>query len=140
MNAPLKVKIPNITKELAMNGRCSYFLEGDTIHMEIDAIANNRIASSLSGGLSLELWALPAPYQGGYFSGQPVAGCRLGVLRGQHELRNWQHQQLAQPVSEGLWYLTLMLRERDNGGYVTRDYMNFPDAVKVEYKMVMNFA
>lgn len=139
MNKPVQIKLPGKTKELSLNGSCQYHLEGDWIKLSADEIANNRIENTLSGEISVELWALPAPYQGGQFQGQVMAGCQIGTLSGQYGLQKWEATQPLQMPSEGEWYLTLMLREWDNGSYVTRDFLNFPDAVRVGHRKTLSF-
>ena len=140
MNQPVDLKLPNQLKQLALNGNCRYNLDGNHVHLTIEEIANNRIAGTLSDDLSVELWALPSPYQDGQFSGHPLAGTQIGQLNGQQGFRNWEYSQALQMPPEGLWHVTLMLREWQNGEFVTRDYVNFPDPVRASYKLTLSLA
>ena len=140
MIEPVQIKLPTVNKEIALNGNCRYNLDGDSICLNIQEIANNRTQHTVSSDLSAELWALTQPYQGGAFCGHALAICHLGILNGQQSLRNWEYTQPIQSPPEGYWYLTLMLREAENGVYVTRDHVNFPDRIKADYKLSLSFA
>ena len=140
MTETVPIKLPTQTKELALNGNCRYNLDGDSICLNIQEIANNRSSSTTSSDLSVELWALPRPYEGGAFSGHALTMCYLPPLSGQQSLRNWEYCQPIQSPPEGYWYLTLMLREAENGVYVTRDHVNFPNRIKADYKLTLSFA
>lgn len=92
--------------------------------LTIDAIANPRDNDNLSGTLSLEVWALDAPYAGGSWTGSPVATVILGELAGGAAWSECQYNvPAAMPVAGAA--LTVMLREWTPAGYVTRDYRNF---------------
>ena len=106
-------------------GKVGYQLTEDQIELTVDAIQNPRDPANMSGTLSLELWALTAPYAGGAFDGIPLAGVVIGSLPGQGQqldLRTTAHRA---PIPPGSWSLVLMLREWTLAGYVTRDYANF---------------
>jgi DNA uptake protein ComE-like DNA-binding protein len=111
--------------ELSLTGNCGYSLEHGRVVVTIDEITNRRSAENLSGTLSIELWALNQPYSGGGFSGEALAGTRIGELAGQHLLANCRYDLLFDEAPAGTWHLVLMLREWDGVGYVTRDYVNF---------------
>jgi DNA uptake protein ComE-like DNA-binding protein len=114
-----------ISTELALVGNCGYRIQDNRIIIDIDEIASHRDLGDISGTLSLELWALKQPYQGGDFSGASLAGTRIGELIGQHYLAGCRYDLLFQEPPAGSWYLTLMLREWTDAGFVTRDYVNF---------------
>jgi len=132
--------IPTPIREISLNGRCGYNLVNDRIYLDVEEIANNRNPGNVSGSLSLELWALPFPYIGGGFSGHLVASCQIGTLQGQHCIRAVHHSQQAQTPPEGQWYLSLMVREWDLTGYVTRDHMTFPQAIRADRVTAVNLA
>ena len=138
MNATVHSLTPKGLKDLALNGASNYRLVDDQVDFYASEIINNRSRDNTSGTLSLELWALPMPYQGGDFSGIPLAGREFGTLQGQHSLRNLTHSQRTQLPGEGEWYLVLMLREYTGNGYVTRDYMNYPETLKAAYKLALS--
>ena len=120
--------------QLALVGNCGYQIQDNRIVIDIDEIASHRDLGDLSGTLSLELWALKQPYQGGDFDGAPLAGTQIGEMLGQHSLNNCRYDLLFQEPSVGTWYLTLMLREWTDVGYVTRDYVNFALPYEVNSK------
>lgn len=109
-----------------LRGSSSYQIADNRILFSIDEIANPRPEGDISGTLSVELWALNQPYQGGGFDGAFIAGAPVGEIFGQHFVANSQYwlDFIEPPI--GSWHLTLMLREWSYGEYVTRDFINFP--------------
>jgi hypothetical protein len=110
---------------LSLTGNCGYEIQNDRIIIDISEIANQRDSENISGTLSIELWALKAPYTGADFNGFAVAGTSIGELFGQHYLANCRYDLDFQEPPTGTWYLTLMLREWTGMGYESRDYINF---------------
>ncbi|QQS55513.1 MAG: hypothetical protein IPM89_06915 [Candidatus Competibacteraceae bacterium] len=106
-------------------GKVEYQLTEDQIELTVAEIQNPRDPANMSGTLSLELWALAAPYAGGAFDGIPLAGVVIGSLPGQGQHLNLQTTAHRAPTPPGCWHLVLMLREWTLAGYVTRDYTNF---------------
>ncbi len=117
---------------IALRGQCGYAVNGNQIVINVDEIANDRDEFNVSGTLSLELWALDHVYQGGDFYGYCMAGTELGVVNGQYCLRNSHRELEFQPPPAGTWTLVLMLREWENGSFVTRDYLNFFEPYTVQ--------
>jgi len=103
-----------------------YKLSPDRAVFDALSVENPRDVTNLSGTLSLELWALPAPYEGGVFAGFPVAGVLLGCLAGQSRWANLQLD-LEAKWPDATSVLVLMLREWTANGYVTRDFFNLPE-------------
>lgn len=106
-------------------GLVGYAIDGEIVHVTVERIENPRACDNLSGTLALELWALPAPYQGGAFAGVQFGSVTLGTLAGQN---GWTDLALDLPraaLAPGQWQLVLMLREWTPAGYLTRDYCNF---------------
>jgi len=108
-----------------IQGTVGYRLAEDQLELKVDAIHNPRDSDNMSGTLSLELWALPAPYAGGAFEGVPLAGTVIGSLPGQEDYRDLRTAARPAPLPPGNWHLVLMLREWTAMGYITRDYTNF---------------
>jgi hypothetical protein len=106
-------------------GSVGFRIEGDRVKIEVERIENPREASNLSGTLSVELWALSAPYRGGRFAGIPLAGVAFDPLSGQCEYRRRSFDLAFKAPPAGTWNLVLMLREWAAGGFVTRDFTNF---------------
>jgi competence ComEA-like helix-hairpin-helix protein len=75
-----------------------------------------------SGTLSLELWALSAPFTGGHFEGHHLAGVEIGSVNGQSELVLQPLDLAFIPPPAGDWHFVLMLREWTCEGFVTRDF------------------
>jgi len=104
-------------------------VEAGRMVVEVGRIHSPRDPDNISGTLSLELWALPAPYAGGTFTGHALAAVTLGSLAGGASWQDCAYElELAQPPA-GTYTLTLMLREWVGDGYVTRDHVNFADPV-----------
>lgn len=97
--------------------------QDNQLQLQVPAISNPRSADNLSGSLALQVWALTKPYQGGAFAGVQLAHVDLGRLAGQAQQ---EAQSLLLPVAStelaGDWYVTLMLREWTESGYLTRDF------------------
>lgn len=105
-------------------------LDGE-IKLTVPGVFNPRPDGSLSGSLSVALWALPQPYQGGAFTGVLLGHHDLGQLAGQAALTE---QVVTLPLAlelEGEWELTAMLREWTGGGLLTRDYQTLPVVMPV---------
>lgn len=140
MNAPLQTAILPKLKALSLNGVCSYHIDGEQIFMDVEEIANNRDNGNTSGTLSMEMWALSQPYQGGAFSGHQVAAGTIGEVQGQYCLRHWHHIQRLNTPDVGQWYMVMMLREWDNGAYITRDFINFPEPVTAQSTITLSLS
>ena len=110
-----------------LKGKISYDLNGDRVYIETESIENPRDASNASGTLTLELWALPEPYNGEEFHGAPLAGAILGSLAGQSEWNPPPFDLSFKRPPEGRWFFVLMLREWTGTGYSTRDYTTFAE-------------
>lgn len=137
----------DISSGLVLAGNSGYEIKNDRVVINIAEIANRRDLENISGTLSIELWALEQPYRGADFKGAALAGTRIGEISGQNFLVNCCYDLLFQEPPEGVWYLTLMLREWTDAGYVTRDYVNFslpyivsekPSIVRSETDNVIN--
>lgn len=138
MNAAIQSYPMTDSKPLSLNGICSYHINGEQLGMDVEEIFNNRSAGNTSGTLSLEMWALPSPYQGGDFSGHQIAAVTLGELEGQRCYRRLSYALPLQNPAEGNWYLVMMLREWDCGGFITRDYVNFPEVLRAQSRIVLS--
>jgi|GEM_PF-863796 len=90
------------------------------IYIDIGQIYSPRAQDNLSGTLSLELWAVSAPYLGDPCEGELLTIQLLGVLAGQGA---WTNYQLTASVPSHAQSLVLLLREWTAKGYVTRDYV-----------------
>lgn len=108
-----------------INGAIAGLREGHVV-LTAGAIENPRDHGNLSGSLSLELWALPAAYNGGDFTGSPIAGAELGSLAGQCRLTEL-HLPLVATLPQQNSHLVLMLREWNGVTYLTRDFVNLAE-------------
>jgi len=108
-----------------ISGNVGYRIDGARVQITTECVENPRTQASRSGTLSLELWALSAPFAGGHFHGHHLAGVEIGSINGQDEwtLRPIEVAFTAPPA--GTWQIVLMLREWTAGGFVTRDFTNF---------------
>jgi Helix-hairpin-helix motif len=105
-----------------IGGAVGYRIDGAQAQISVERIENPRPEGNLSGTLSLELWALSAPFEGGHFEGHHLAGVEIGSVNGQGELapQSFDLGFIAPPPGE--WQIVLMLREWTAEGFVTRDF------------------
>lgn len=124
---------------LALSGQCAYVVDGSRVLLTIEQIANNRTADNLSGTLAIELWALEQPYTGELFTGMPLAATTIGEVRGAHALNHCRYDLIFTAPTEGRWYVTLMLREWEDGAFITRDWrtLEMPAVVAEETPVVV---
>jgi competence ComEA-like helix-hairpin-helix protein len=108
-----------------LSGNTGYRLDGGRVQISVGRVENPRPAANRSGTLSLELWALSAPYTGGRFQGHHLAGVEIGSVNGQGELAPPPMDLAFAPPPAGRWQIVLMLREWTAAGFVTRDFTNF---------------
>jgi DNA uptake protein ComE-like DNA-binding protein len=108
-----------------MSGTVGYSIDGARVQISVSRIENPRPEENLSGSLSLELWALSAPFSGRCFKGHHLAGVEIGSLSGQTELTLAPVDLAFNPPPAGDWHIALLLREWTANGFVTRDFTNF---------------
>jgi Protein of unknown function (DUF2934) len=108
-----------------LEGAVGYAFEEDGVVLEVERAHNPRPAGSLSGSMTLELWALPEPYAGGALDGVMVARADLGQIAGQRTLEPLRFHVPFEPPPAGTWHLALVLREWTAAGFATRDCCNF---------------
>lgn len=125
---------PQNSSSLTLSGLNGYSIHGDRVILSASEISSHRHADNISGSLSLELWALDRPYFGGDFDGVALAGVQIGRVQGQHLLVNNHHDLPFTAPGTGTWTLTLMLREWEGQGFVTRDQVQFAQPYVVERK------
>jgi DNA uptake protein ComE-like DNA-binding protein len=109
-----------------MKGSVGYRIDAGRVQILVERVQNPRPEANRSGTLSLELWALTAPYRGGRFQGHHLAGVVIGVVCGQGEMALQPIEVALFPPPPGDWQIVLMLREWTAAGFVTRDFANFP--------------
>lgn len=105
------------------------FLDGNRLAIEAGGIHNPRDPSNISGTLSVELWALAEPYNGGDFQGHALGSVTPGCLAGDDSWRDCSWEIDCTVPKAGTYTLALMLREWTGTGYVTRDHSNFSQPV-----------
>jgi competence ComEA-like helix-hairpin-helix protein len=108
-----------------MSGDAAYRIDGGRVQISVGRVQNPRPETNRSGTLSLELWALSAPFTGGRFQGHHLAGVEIGSVNGQCELVLQPIDLAFTPPPAGDWEIALMLREWTATGFVTRDFTNF---------------
>lgn len=108
-----------------LTGTSGFSLGEQSVGLRVEGLENPRSVDNLSGTLSLELWALAAPYVAGTPDGVQLAAAELSPLAGQ---RSWHDLDLTLPLvarPAGTWHVALLLREWTAAGYATRDFANF---------------
>lgn len=108
-----------------LGGEVAYSFQETKVELTAGTIANPRAEGSLSGNLSLELWALAEPYAGGEFVGYGLAAADVGQVFGKSSLVGCLYESALTPPPDGTWHLVLMLREWTGLAYRTRDFTNF---------------
>ncbi|MGH9594254.1 MAG: ComEA family DNA-binding protein, partial [Bryobacteraceae bacterium] len=108
-----------------MTGSAGYRIDGDRVQICVGSVENPRVAENQSGTLSLELWALSEPFNGGPFEGHHLAGVEIGSVSGQYELALQPVDLAFNAPPVGTWHIVLMLREWTAAGFATRDYTSF---------------
>jgi predicted flap endonuclease-1-like 5' DNA nuclease len=108
-----------------MSGNAGCRIDGARVQISVGHVENPRPETNRSGTLSLELWALSAPFAGGRFQGHHLAGVEIGSVNGQGGLALQPIDLAFTPPPAGDWQIVLMLREWTAAGFVTRDFANF---------------
>jgi competence ComEA-like helix-hairpin-helix protein len=110
---------------LELEGGVGYSVDGREVVLDVGGIVNPRSSDNLSGGLSLELWALPLDAEE-TSSGHALAAATLGRLSGQQSWAGFQSRVAFAEPPVGRWRFALLLREwTQTFGYVTRDRRDF---------------
>jgi competence ComEA-like helix-hairpin-helix protein len=125
MTSPQKEQYTLQSLPLIRMQNVGYRIDGDRVHLTFDRIENNRQQAAISGTLSIELWALPEAYQGGLFSGTPLAGTQIGQLSDNCYLEACHYDLCFAEPAAGEWSLCVMLREWNGTAFDTLDYVNF---------------
>ena len=112
-------------------GSSGFGLDQHHVTVHADRVENPRAADNLSGSLSLELWALSAPYGAGEPAGTRLATAALGVLGGGQGLDNLTFDLPLTARPAGTWHVALLLREWTGESYATRDFSNFALPVSI---------
>ena len=110
---------------LRLSGNVSLRISDGRALIGIDGIASDRDSGNLSGTLSIQLWALPAPYDGTEAGGVMLAATQIGSLQGQCWLPDCRYDLLFTPPPAGDWHLCLLLREWNGNGYTSCDAFRF---------------
>lgn len=129
--APASAKASNVR----FVGTAGYSYVGNLADLTASKVQNFDFFG-YSGTLHLELWALPAPYSGGTFTGYKLAEYTLGQLTAGFYYYNIDSGPiLFAPPPDGTWNFVLMLTEYTfapyNNGYSTEDWTNFPTPVVI---------
>ena len=106
-------------------GSTGFGLESNHVTVHVDSVDNPRDADNLSGSLSLELWALSAPYASDEPAGTRLATAALGVLGGGQSVDTLDFDLPLAARPAGTWHIALLLREWTGEAYATRDFSNF---------------
>ena len=70
-----------------MSGAVGYRIDGSRVQIQVERAENPRAVTNRSGTLSLELWAVSEPFNGGSFQGHHLAGVEIGSINGK---ANWR--------------------------------------------------
>jgi hypothetical protein len=116
-----------LASDVRLIGGVGYSYTGNTVTLTAGAIQN--LSAGTTGTLRLELWALPAPYAGGSFTGYKLAEYSPGFLNGGYEFNNISVSVPFSYPPNGTYALTMFLTEyigaSYDDGFTVRDYRNF---------------
>jgi hypothetical protein len=93
-----------------------YSYEGGTLDMTVAKISHRRTAHT--GTLKLSVWATRQPYSGGKLSGFEVGEVQKKALEPGYSYTNVKNTGKFTPPPNGTYYLSLVLTEFRDGGYV----------------------
>ncbi|MEY3608881.1 MAG: hypothetical protein RLZZ447_1669 [Verrucomicrobiota bacterium] len=113
--------------QIQMSGNFAYESNGLTVSFGVARIDNFRPLGTVSGPLSISLWATLAPYSGGVLTGFNIAEVQLGTLLGGYYLspviRTTTLKNLPPP---GFYNIVFEVSEWTGLQWLIRDYGNFP--------------
>ena len=113
---------------IQFNGNSGYSRHGDTVSLFADRIDNIDRASITSGSLALQLWACPAPYNGGVLTGWKLAEFPLGILQASHFLAPVKSDVPATLPESGDYAMVLVIAEWNGEGFnLIHDFHNYPN-------------
>jgi len=124
MTISLNAQETNLGIKLSGNWSYSMDFSAQTAHITGDKIVNN--ASSTSGTVKISLYLTDTKYAGGSINGYALANNKFDQLEGGYYYHDVDKQLNfdASPPS-GNYYVTLLLLEYTNDGFVIRDYISF---------------
>lgn len=106
--------LPLFSLEGPWSWRYSY--EGGTVDMTVAKISHRRTANT--GSLKLSVWATRQPYDGGKLNGFEIGEVQKKALPAGYSYTNVSNTGKFTPPPNGTYYLTLILTEFRDGGYV----------------------
>jgi len=113
---------------IQFNGNSGYSRHGDTVSLFADRIDNLNSAGITSGSLALQLWACPAPYNGGVLRGWKLAELLLGILQANHFLAPVKSDVSANLPESGDYAMVLVIAEWNGEGFnLIHDFHNYPN-------------
>lgn len=113
---------------IRFNGNKGYSRDGDTVTLFADRIDNLNSTGITSGSLALQLWACPAPYDGGVLTGWKLAEFPLGVLQANHFMSPVKSDVPAMLPESGDYTMVLAVAEWDGEGFnLIHDYHSYAD-------------
>jgi hypothetical protein len=112
-------------QKIAMSGSLGYERFGNFVTLSASRIDNFRVSGSISGTLSLQLWATYTPYYGGTLSGYKLAEINLGQLWGGNYFGNIRQMVSLFEPPTGYYNMILILGEWNGYEYLVEDWFNF---------------
>lgn len=123
---PENTVVENLGIKLSGNWSYSMDFSEQTTHITGAKIINNE--SSTSGTVKISLYLTDTKYAGGSINGYALANYKFDQLEGGYYYHDVDKQLNfdASPPS-GNYYVTLLLLEYTNDGFIIRDYLSFDD-------------
>jgi len=127
LSAGLVFMSGHVQAGIKIKGSVRYqFASGNkTVSFGADRIENDSSAAS-TGTLTVQLWAMDAPYSSGVMRGKVVASFKLDpLLPGNGYPQVNKSVSTSMPGTKKAYYMCLVVAEYRASGYVTADYRNF---------------
>ncbi len=112
--------------KLPVSGSTRHTLNGNEVTLYMQQITSNSPSNTHSGTVRVQLWATRSQHTGGTINGYKTAEIELGVFNGGQSFREINRTVYGQYPSSGVYYMTIILAEYNNGKFFTKDWKNYP--------------
>ncbi len=120
-------KPTQLASGIRLEGTPSIAMGFGRVQLDMPAIMNNRAEGNISGTLRIELWDLDAPYSGGDFNGEPLAGFTVGTLTSGYCYPACEYDLINLTFSNQAERPVVMLREWNGASYDTVAFCEIAD-------------
>jgi hypothetical protein len=114
------------SQSIAMSGIVGYESFGNFVTLSAKRVDNFRAEGSISGSLSLQLWAIDQPYYGQGLYGYKMGEANLGTLPGGYYISDISRTVAFDEPPRGYYNMVLVIGEWNGYKYIIFDWYNFP--------------